>query len=146
MIVTNWKARLSESGLSPVDHELICAILARHGLDANHLTAIYRLDPAELDGLLPLEVVPAPRKTVRVGIVIAKDIDPAIAQEIAALVKKLGDDDWTARESASKQLAQLGSAAKPQLETAVKSPDPEIATRAERLLAQMSRAAGAPAP
>jgi len=146
LIAANWKSRLAALGLTSMDHELICAILARHGVDAKHLTAIYRLDAAALDQILPLEVVPAPRKTVRVGLVIAKDIDPAIAQEITALVKQLGDDDWNAREAASKQLALLGSSAKPQLETAIKSNDPEIATRAERLMAALNKAAGAPAP
>ena len=128
------------------DVEVICAILAQHAVDGNHLTAIYQLDAAELDRLLPLEVVPAPRKAVRVGLVIVKDIDPAIAQEIAALVKRLGDDDWSARESASKSLREIGASAKPQLESAAKSNDPEIAARAERLLAALSKASGAPQP
>jgi HEAT repeat protein len=89
--------------------------------------------------MLPLEIVPPPRKTVRVGLVIARDIDPAIADEIAALVKTLGDDDWNARESASKDLASLGAVAKSQLESAAKSSDAEVAWRAERLLGAIAR-------
>ena len=56
---------------------------ARHG---DRLTAVYRLDPTELDRLLPLEVTPTPRKTVRVGLMIARNIDPAVGDEIDQLI------------------------------------------------------------
>jgi hypothetical protein len=145
-IASAWKSRLDKIGLEPNDVELICSILAQYAIDGNHLTAIYQLDAAEMDRLLPLEVVPAPRKTMRIGLVIVKDVDPAIAQEVAALVKKLGDDDWSAREAASKSLAEIGASAKPQLESAAKSNDPEVAARAERLLAALSKTTGTPQP
>lgn len=47
---------------------------------------------------------------------------------------QLGHDDWDTREAASKQLAELGPAARPKLQAALQSKDMEVVWRAERLL------------
>jgi hypothetical protein len=129
-----WKQRLTEAGLSPADVGQVLRILERFALDRKRMTVVYRLDPAELDRLLPLEVTPLPRKTVRVGIVVARNVDPAVGDEVDQLVKQLGADDWDAREAAYKQLAELGPAARPKLQAALNSKDLEVAWRAERLI------------
>jgi hypothetical protein len=100
---------------------------------------IYRLDEAELDRLLPLEVSPTPARTVRVGLVVAKNIDPVMPAEVDRLVTQLGDPDWRARERASQALNALGPAARTQLQAATKHADAEIAIRAEKLLASMDK-------
>ena len=61
------------------------------------------LDQKQMDDLIPEEVVPTPAKTVRVGLVIARNIDPQINDDIAALVKQLGDDEWSTREAARRR-------------------------------------------
>ena len=89
---------------------------------------------------LAIEVTPTPRKTVRVGLVIVRNIDPAIVTEIEGLVAQLGDSSWEKREAAHKTLTQLGLAAKPKLEAMLKTAkDPEIVYRVERLIAALSR-------
>jgi hypothetical protein len=103
-------------------------------LDKKRLTAVYRLDPAELDRMLPLEVTPTPRKTVRVGLVIARNIDPSVGDEIDQLIAQLAHPDWEQREVAHKQLADLGAAARPKLQAALQQKDMEVVWRAERLL------------
>ena len=134
-----WRARLTSAGLGADDLDLIVKILEVRALDTAHLTAVYRLDDGELDRLLPLEVLPQPRKTVRVGLVMVRNADPAIPAQIAALVAQLGDRDWRKREQATQALSQLGAGAKAELQIALKSNDPEIVLRAERLLKSLEK-------
>jgi hypothetical protein len=59
---------------------------------------------------------------------------------IAALIKQLGDDDFTVREKASADLTAMGPRAEPQLrEAAAKSNDPEVKRRAEDCLTQLAK-------
>jgi hypothetical protein len=73
---------------------------------------------------------------------IVRNIDPAIAQEIDQLIVQLGNDDWSQREAAEKRLKELGLAAKPKLEQAVKNKDLEIVYRAERLMQAFAKPPG----
>ena len=87
------------------------------------------MDPAELDRILPLEVVPQPKKVSRIALVIVKGIDPAIDEELDQLIKKLGDPSWKIREAATAEIRKLGVAHKPRLEEAAKNNDTEVAFR-----------------
>jgi len=77
----------------------------------------------------------------------AKKDDPAPASTrddkakaaVDALVKDLGSDDFKIREAATESLIALGDAAKPALEAALKSADPEVKSRAERCLKSIAR-------
>jgi len=53
---------------------------------------------------------------------------------IAGLVAQLGDREWPRREAAAARLLEIGRPALPALGRAVRSPDPEVATRAEALI------------
>ena len=57
----------------------------------------------------------------------------------AELVKQLGDKQYAAREEASKRLKALGEAARPALEAGLKSPSPEVVSRAKKILAEFDR-------
>lgn len=129
-----WKDRIAATGLAPVDTDLILSILQNQASDKKRMTAIAQLDRDDLDRLIPEDVVPTPRKTVRVGLVVLKNIDPSILKEVDQLITQLGDTDWNKREAATKALAELGRAAEPQLQSATKNKDVEIAFRAEKLV------------
>jgi HEAT repeat protein len=60
---------------------------------------------------------------------------PAAADEIADLIKALGDDDYATREKAANRLAEIGEPAAAALREAVKSPDAEVRAKAGRALA-----------
>ncbi len=64
---------------------------------------------------------------------------PADGNKLAALVQRLGDDSFEAREAAYGQLEKMGKVAQPALEEAVKSTDPEVKNRAKRLLEHLNR-------
>jgi hypothetical protein len=146
LVLAPWRQKLVAAGLPPTDQDLIIGILEKHALESTRLTAIYRLEADQLDQLMNLDIVPSPRKTIRVGLVIVKNIDPAIVSEIEALAAQLGDPKWDKREAAHKRLAELGLAARPKLQTILKSSkDPEIVYRIERLLeASATQAPGQP--
>jgi hypothetical protein len=129
-----WKERLADAGLPPTDNETFLDILSKYAIDSGRLTAVYRLDRKQMDDLLPLEIVPQPAKMARVGLVIVRNIDPQINEEITKLIKQLGDDDWATREEAQKKLATFGRAAKSALEKAAKEKDMEVVWRAEAVL------------
>ena len=137
-VLAPWRAKLAEAGVSAADEDVVVKILARHALDPKRLTAVYRMDPAELDRILPLEVVPQPKKVSRIALVIVKGIDPAIDDELDQLIKKLGDPSWKIREAATAEIRKLGVRAKPRLEEAAKNNDTEVAFRAEQLLIGIS--------
>jgi hypothetical protein len=61
------------------------------------------------------------------------------AARLARLVAELGHDDWAVREKASAALRAAGEPALAALETAAKSPDPEVRARATELVGQIRR-------
>lgn len=136
-LLASWQSRLESSGVLPIDVPLVMSILQANAFDERWLTVVYRLDPAELERLLPLEVTPTPRKVTRVGIVILRNADPAIAGEIDKLIAQCGDADYQKRQEATRLLTELGTAARPKLEKAMKDKDPEIAFRVGRILSQI---------
>ncbi len=70
----------------------------------------------------------------------ARESPPAAdSAELTALVRQLGDDSFTARESAAKRLIAAGISSKPYLVLGSNDPDPEIRHRSERLLAEVEQ-------
>jgi hypothetical protein len=135
-----WKPAMVTAGVDPADTALITRVIARYAFDPHRLTAIYRMDDAEFDRLLPLEVVPEPAKIKRFALVIVVNVDPAAGTVVDDLIKQLGDDDWSRRDAAYKALAAMGPAATAKLTVAKTDKDLEIAWRAEKLLAALPQA------
>lgn len=141
-LVSPWQAALASAGVTSGDVDTVVAILKIHGLSERWMTAIYRLDPAEMDRLLPIEIVPAPRKVTRVGLVIVRGLDPSINDEIDRLIKQCGDADYAKRKAATAELISLGQPAKAKVEKAVNDKDYEISQRAELILAAIEKKKG----
>lgn len=64
--------------------------------------------------------------------------------KVSELITKLGHEDFRVRESAQEDLRKIGKSALPDLQQATKSPDPEVATRAEALVREMQKPPAAP--
>jgi tetratricopeptide (TPR) repeat protein len=62
-----------------------------------------------------------------------------LIEEIRELIQKLGDESFVVREHAGKRLLQIGIAAEPELQRAVKNNDTEISLRATMLLSQLEQ-------
>jgi hypothetical protein len=132
-----WKPRIQKAGVDAGDAAVIQHLIEQYAFDGHRLTAVYRMDDAEFDRLLPIEVVPQPAKITRFGLVIVINADPSEGTIIDDLVTALGDNEWSKRDAAYHALAAMGPAAAEKLKTASKSSDLEVAWRAERLLAMM---------
>ena len=132
-----WTTRLLDLGMGDVESNHITTILKSQALRTDSTMLVYRMDESQLEKILPMEVTPYPDRLFRVALVIVQDADPDLQSEIESLVKQLGDDAWTERVAAQQELAELGLAAKPKLEDAVKSDDAEVVFRAEQLLEQL---------
>lgn len=65
--------------------------------------------------------------------------EAASAGEIQRWIADLGSDDYETRERATEALAACGPAARPALEEAARSPDPEVRYRARTALARLAR-------
>ncbi len=65
--------------------------------------------------------------------------------KVRALIRKLGDDNFTVREQASKDLLGLGAVAVPLLRNAAKGDDQEVARRARDCLRQIKNPPGSQA-
>jgi hypothetical protein len=70
----------------------------------------------------------------------------ALAERAQALTEQLGELDFARREAASAELRRIGPPALPALRRAARSPDPEVASRAEALIGQIADDAQVPAP
>jgi HEAT repeat protein len=63
-------------------------------------------------------------------------------ENILALIRRLGDEDWAEREKATAALKRLGAAAVPLLRQAMDDPDAEVSRRAELCLQRIESVAG----
>jgi hypothetical protein len=133
-VLAPWGTALANAGVSASDQKVALAILAKYALTPDRLTAVYRMDPAELEKVMPLEVVPQPEKVTRIALVVVTGIDPKIQDEMDEWIAKLGSKSWTEREAAMEKLKKMGAIAKERLAKATKDKDMEVVYRAEQLL------------
>jgi hypothetical protein len=133
----HWRRVLTDARVSPPDIEMILTLL-KQNVEGKHLTAVYRMDPAELDKVMPLEIVPTPKKVSRIALVVVTGIDPSVNEELASWIQQLGDASWNKREAAMKAIEKLGQRAKPSLLKALKDKDVEVVYRAEQLLEMLN--------
>lgn len=135
----SYTRRLNRQGLSD---EALRPLLDQYG-DAlfapNELIVLAHYSRDAIDEAVLLDVFPAPKKLVRTAVVVLHGIDPRLLDRARELVKKLGDNQPKARESAESKLFELGPVAVPVLEDALHDSDLEIVFRAERLLLKLNR-------
>jgi hypothetical protein len=129
-----WQPIITTAGVDPTDANVMTHIIARYAFDPHRLTAVYRMDDAELNRLLPIEVVPQPAKITRFALVIVVNADPAAGTIVDDMIKQLGNEDWNKRDAAYRSLAAMGPAATAKLTAAKNDKDLEVSWRAEKLL------------
>jgi hypothetical protein len=127
-------ASLVKLGLTQQEIELVFDRAGSTLSEPKEMIVLFRFPPDAIEERLPLVAYPAPRKTIRAAMVIVRNIDPKIKDEVQRLIAELGSPDYANRENAEKRLTELGRLAIPSLKTALKSGDLEIVFRAERIL------------
>jgi len=126
--------RLTKTGLTPEESALMATLYDESIFGSDKLVAVIRVPQAILDEQLPMTLYPEPTRVVRTALIIVRNVDPGVAAEVQKLIVRLGDRKYSERETAQKRLTELGPLALSAVKEAVKHADPEIATRAERIL------------
>ncbi len=131
--------RLEAAGLRK---ELVGLLLDRYARDLfepGELIVLARLSREAVDEAVPLDVFPSPKKLTRVPLIVIHGVDPRLQDRAKILVKQLGDPAWKSREEAETRLLNLGPAAVPALEEALRDKDVEVVYRVERILLKLDR-------
>lgn len=136
-LISDWKPLLAAQGLGDAEIAHVQAILKERAFDKDSARVVFRLDPAAIEKLAPLEVSPQPDKVVRVWLMIYDGADPEIKTRIAQLIADLGDTSYQKRMNAKAQLLKIGPTAVPQLSAEKNNKDVEIAFRVEEILEEL---------
>src|SRR5439155_6308361 len=92
------------------------------------VSIFYRVPQSVYDAWLPLTAKPEPKKIVRVGIVLHQHLEPELEANVNALIKTLSAEEFADRQKAMQSLMNIGGAAFPFLEAAIKNKDTELET------------------
>lgn len=125
---------LLEAGLKPSEADLFLSLYADAIFKSSELVVLFRLNSGAIEEQFPMVTYPDVKRIVRVPLVLVRNVDPQLQRGMEALVKQLGDENYKNRVTAEKRLLELGRLAIPLLKEALKSPDPEVVFRAERML------------
>lgn len=126
--------RMSRAGLNAHEIELFLENYRSLFFEGDAVVVACRLDAGAIDEKIPLSVFPEPAKIVRVAMVLMRNADPQLGNEVDRLVAQLGEPKFSAREAAQKRLMELGPLAFSALNKALNNSDLEIVIRAERIL------------
>ena len=137
------RKRLAAAGLKEGEIELLHSLYAKHFFESDEIQVVYRLPQEAIDEMTPLTVEPENTRVKRVALVIARNVDPALREDVKKLLAELGDPSYAKRERAEKRLKALGHLAIPSLKEALKDKDLEVVMRAERLLLLQKEQLGA---
>ncbi len=126
--------RLTRTGLTPGEVELFVSNYRSLFFEGEDVVVACRIGQGTIDEAIPLSVFPEPTKMLRVAMVVQRNADPQLGNEVDRLVTQLGDAKFSAREAAHKRLMELGPLAFATLNKALNNADQEIVIRAERIL------------
>ena len=129
-----------------------CALVFGRGVTAREAVGpLYGVEPVNPAPVAPVAPKPPPiQEETRQKIdkliseyLAAQNPAPAPAdlrEKVARLIKELGDNEWSVREAASKELVAIGKPALAALKEALKSKDPEVAMRAREAVEKIEGA------
>jgi hypothetical protein len=126
-LLAELQRRLVTAGLNADEASSLVTIWRDGLLDDEGLVVLYRIPQETYEKWLPLTAKPAPKKSVRVGLVVHSHLEPELDGHVETLIKQLSSDDFKLRDEAKTALAKIGGAAFPMLEKNAKNPDAETA-------------------
>jgi hypothetical protein len=126
--------RLVKAGLNPDEAGALVEVWRSELFGGDGLTVFYRVPQAVYDKWLPLEASPAPRKTVRLGLVLHQHLEPELDERLGKLIAQLGAEKFETREAARGQILRIGGAAFPLLEKHTADKDAEVANACRLIL------------
>jgi len=127
-------ARLVKAGLTEPEADSLMKVWKEGLFDADGLMLLYRLPQETYEKWLPLTAKPAPNKTVRVGLVVHKHLEPELEARVTVLIAKLKAEAFEERNAAFKELLKIGGAAFPWLEKHLKDEDLDVAKQCRTVI------------
>lgn len=134
--------RLMKTGLHQHEIDLLLANYHEPIFNSDDLVLLFRYPSSMIDETLPLAIYPEPAKSVRVALVIVRNVDPKAIVRVEGLIAKLGHPEYVQREDAHQRLLEIGSVAITALTKAREHKDPEIAYRVKRILRRFDKQGG----
>ena len=128
------RAVLLEAGLKASEADVFSSLYADAIFKSSELVVLFRLNSGAIEEQFPLVTYPEMKRSVRVPLVLVRNVDPQLQRGMEALVEQLADANFKTRQAAEKRLVELGRLAIPLLKKALKNADPEVVFRAERML------------
>ena len=101
----NCRQALVDAGLFGQEADAVLKIWQKRLLEADGLVAFHILPQAEYERMLPLDILPSPvAKPVRVGIALHPnlEIEPALRERVAELVKELDSEVYVSAKRQAK--------------------------------------------
>jgi hypothetical protein len=138
--VKQVRQALLDAGLSEPEADSLLKIWANRLLHADGVTVFHILPASEYDRMLPLDISPAPfARPVRVGFALHPhvEIEPALAENVAALIRQLDSANFEKRFAADKALLEIGPMAITMLRAELKKGVPVETSR--RIQAMLQR-------
>jgi hypothetical protein len=143
--VKQVRQSLLDAGLFEAEADALLKVWQKRLLEAEGITVFHILPVSEYDRMLKLEVLPAPAvKPVRVGIALHPhvEIEPKLAERVAALIRQLDDSSFEKRTAASRELLDIGPMAIGMLRAELQNrPSLEVRRRIEAVLDRVDAAA-----
>ncbi len=136
-VVEDIRKALASTGLTEAEAASILSIWDQGFFHAPGVTAFYLLPQSEYDRMLPLEILPRPKRVIRVGIALHPQfaIEPELAQRVDRLLARLDVPEAAQRDAAAKELSQIGPLARRAIREALKkAPSPEAARQMNEIL------------
>ncbi|HEX3725189.1 MAG TPA: hypothetical protein VHV08_03060 [Pirellulales bacterium] len=133
--------RLVRAGLVEDEAKLMAEHCAPLLFQGQALAVACRLGSDVLDDKMPLSIFPEPSKIVRVPLVVIRNADPRLVEEVDRLIMDLANSQFKVREVSAERLLELGPLAFPALNKALNHTDLEVVIRAERILLSQNQTA-----
>lgn len=129
------QSRLEEKGLFPKEAAGMVSIWKKAMFEAPGQRAMYMMEKEDIDKMLPLNIHPAPEKTVRAFLIRFECLSPGVKSDLEAWIAQLGASSYQERKEAEKKLMETGRLGEAVMRSALENTkDPEIKKSLKQIL------------
>jgi len=129
------QARLEAKGLFTKEAVGLVKIWRGAMFEKEGQRAMYMMETADIDEMLPMTIKPKPDKQVRVMLIRYECLTPEKREEIQALIAQLNADSFKERQAAHQALIATGRVGEAIMRTALaETKDPEVQKRLKEIL------------
>ena len=133
------KARLEAKGLFPKEAAGMVKIWKKSMFEKIGQRAMYMMEKADIDKMLPLRIHPKPTKEVRVMLIRFECLSLSVKSMIKNYIKQLGAKSYKDRKMAKEKLIEAGRVGEAVIRTALsEAKDPEVKMSLKEVLKKLT--------